>query len=871
MFLLEREPILAELDELLRDASNGTGRIAAISGEAGIGKTSLVEQFVASHSKTGRILRGLCDPLSTPRPLGPIHDMADRERGPLAAALHENAGREKIFSSFLAELRQPPIPCTVVVEDVHWADDATLDLLKFVGRRIGQLPMLLLLTYRDDEIGPDHQLHQLLGGLPPTAIRWQHLPLLSEAAVAEMARDRGRAVTGLHALTGGNPFFVTEVLASGKSAVPASIKEAVLARTTRLSPQARELLDVVAMAPRRIARGTLEELVVGAPARIHECVAAGVLITAGDNVGFRHELARMAWRETLLPGVAAGIHARILRTLLDSGVEERDLARIVHHADGAADGERVLHFAPAAAREASAVGAHRQAAAQYATALRYSSELSSADRAALLEGFSYEEHLVGAIDDAVRAREEALTLRRSIGDRRGEGANLRWLSRLAWLKGRRGDVIAFGEEAVAVLEPLGSVPELAMAYSNLGQMLSFGDDSAGAAYWNDRAIALAERIGDVPTLVHALTSSGTAESLASRSAAGLQRLKRSVDLALEYGLDDHAARAYTNIACIDVWHHEYSQAAISIERALRFAAQHEFDVWELYILGWRARLELARGNWAAAERDANAVVAHRHQAAVTQCQPFLVLALLMARRGDGTAAGLLEQALSLALPTGELQRIAPAVAARAEAAWLRDDLEAVRPDLEAAWELTRRSDDQWGRAQLARWLWRSGYFSAVPERTPDPVRLEFEGDWQGAADAWARIGAPYERALALAAGDTPDAWEEAIAGLEKLGAHATAAAVRRDLQRRGARGIPRGPRRSTRDHPAGLTSAQTRVLEQLARGFSNAEIARELFLSSRTVDHHVSAILAKLNVTSRAAAIAAAYDRGLLPDTRRDP
>jgi ATP/maltotriose-dependent transcriptional regulator MalT len=323
-----------------------------------------------------------------------------------------------------------------------------------------------------------------------------------------------------------------------------------------------------------------------------------------------------------------------------------------------------------------------------------------------------------------------------------------------------------------------------------------------------------------------------------------------------------------NIACIDVWHHEYSQAAISIEQALRFAAQHELDIWELYILGWRARLELARGNWEAAERDAIAVTAHRHHPTVTHCQPLVVLALLMARRGEGSADALVEQALSLALPTGELQRIAPAVAARAEIAWLRDDLDAARPDLEAAWELTRRSDDRWGRAQLALWLWRSGYFSVVPEGTPDPVRLEFEGDWQGAADAWGRIGAPYERALALAAGDTPDAWEEALAGLEELGAHATAAAVRRDLQRRGVRGIPRGPRRSTRDHPAGLTSAQTRVLEQLARGLSNPEIARELFLSSRTVDHHVSAILAKLNVTSRAAAIAAAHDRCLLRDTQ---
>jgi DNA-binding NarL/FixJ family response regulator len=114
------------------------------------------------------------------------------------------------------------------------------------------------------------------------------------------------------------------------------------------------------------------------------------------------------------------------------------------------------------------------------------------------------------------------------------------------------------------------------------------------------------------------------------------------------------------------------------------------------------------------------------------------------------------------------------------------------------------------------------------------------------------------------AGDAPDAWHDALAALEALGAHAAAAAVRRDLRRRGVRGIPRGPRHATRKHPAGLTPAQVRVLERLARGLSNTDIARELFLSSRTVDHHVSAILAKLEVPTRAAAIAATHDRQLL-------
>jgi ATP/maltotriose-dependent transcriptional regulator MalT len=864
MDLLEREPILAELGGLLRDAAGGAGRIAAISGEAGAGKTSLVEHFITTHGGSARTLRGLCDPLSTPRPLGPVHDMAGQTNGPLAAALRDAVGREGLFSAFLAELGRPPVPCMVVVEDVHWADDATMDLLRFVGRRIPRLPALLLITYRDDEIDSDHHLHHLLGELPQNAVRWLHLPLLSEAAVREMARRSGRETEGVYARTGGNPFFVTEVLASSHAMVPTSIREAVLARGSRLSAGARELVDVAAVVPGRVERRLLETLFDGAPALIRECAASGVLVAVADSVGFRHELARMAWQDTLEPGADARLHARILRALLDRGEGGRELARIVHHADGAGDGERVLHFAPAAAREAAAVGAHRQAAAHYATALRHAGELPPAPRAALLESFSYERHLVGGIADAVRARQEALALRRVLDDRRGEGADLRWLSRLAWFEGRHDAAVALGEEAIAVLEPVGPTPELAMAYSNLAQLYMLADDAPGATSWGERAIALAEQLGDVETLVHALNNVGSAELVTPRKDAGLRRVERSIDLALRHGFHEHAVRAYTSVACFDVRLRDYPRAAVSIDRTLRFAAEHEIEAFELYILGWRARLALERGDWEAAERDAVAVIGRYHTLTVVRFQSLIVLALLRERRGEGDAGALLDEAMSFALPTAELQRIGPAVTARAEMAWLRGDSEAARPDLEAAWEITRRSHDRWGRAQLAWWLWRIGALAAPPDDAPDPLRLQFQGDWRGAAAAWERIGAPYERALALANGDTPDAWHDALAGLEALGAQAAAAAVRRDLRRRGARAVPRGPRQTTRRNPGGLTPGQVRVLALLVRGLSNGDIARELFLSPRTVDHHVSAILAKLEVTTRAAAIAAAHDRQLL-------
>jgi DNA-binding CsgD family transcriptional regulator/tetratricopeptide (TPR) repeat protein len=864
MNLLEREPILAQLDELLRDAVAGIGRVAAISGEAGVGKTSLVDHFVAKHADRVRALHGMCDPLSTPRPLGPVHDMANQSSGPLANALFESAGRERLFSAFLAELGRAPIPHVVIMEDVHWADDATLDLLKFLGRRIRRLPTLLLITYRDDEVGPDHQLHHLLGAVPQNAIRLLHLPLLSETAVRELARQSGRDESGLYALTGGNSFFVTEVLASSGGTVPASIREAVLARGTQLSAPARAQLDIVSVVPGRVERRLLESLFDDAAGLARECAAAGMLTVSAESVGFRHELARLAWLGTLEPGSVARLHARVLSALLEMREAERNLGRIVHHADNAGDRERVLHFAPEAAREAAAVGAHRQAVAHYSTALRHADALPPAGRASLLESIAYVRYVLGEIPDAVNATHEALALRRSVGDRLSEGVDLRWLSRLTWMEGLHDDAMAFGEQAIAILQPLGPTSALAGAYSNLAQLHMLLGDVEGATSWGERAIALAEQLGDMENLVHALGNVGTAKMFTARLEEGRQMLARSIELALQHGYHEQAARGYVNIACSDLQLHEYTRAIDSFERVISFAIEHEVARVELYGTGWRARLHLELGNWDAAERDATFVIGGHQSINVMRFQPLIVLALLRARRGEGGAEALIAEALAFALPTREMQRIAPAMCARAETAWLLGKLPTIRDELLAALEITRHSADEWGRAQLLWWQWRAGDLTTTPGDAAEPHRLQFQNDWCGSADAWARIGAPYERALALAQGDTQEAWREALDVLEKLGAHAAAAAVRRDLRQRGVRGIPRGPRASSRRHPAGLTAGQVRVLELLVQGLSNSDIAQTLFLSPRTVDHHVSAILSKLDVTTRAAAIAASHDRQLL-------
>ena len=253
---LERDAFLTELDVALAGAG-GQGCVVLVSGEAGIGKTTLLERF-ADRLQTAdgrtRVLWGACDALFTPRPLGPLLDMARQAQGVLREVTRDNIDRERVFLSVLDELSRASPRTLAIFEDVHWADEATLDLLKYLVRRIGKTRSLLVLSFRDDEVDAAHPLRRLLGELPARSARRLRLPPLSETAVARLATAAGRRAEDLHSITGGNPFYVTEVLATDGSGIPALVRDAVLARAARLTPDATEVLNVVSAAPGRIER-----------------------------------------------------------------------------------------------------------------------------------------------------------------------------------------------------------------------------------------------------------------------------------------------------------------------------------------------------------------------------------------------------------------------------------------------------------------------------------------------------------------------------------------------------------------------------------------------------------------------------------------
>jgi DNA-binding CsgD family transcriptional regulator len=866
MELLERASVLDALDGWLAEARAGSGRLLPVGGEAGVGKTSLVREFCDRQRNATVVLWGDCDPLSTPRPLGPLADIAPTVGGGLEQLLRQEASREALFSALLERLRHGAPASVLVVEDLHWADEATLDLLRYLARRIGAVPVLIVATFRDDQVGPSDPLRVTLGDLAGSGpVRRLRLAPLSRQAVTALVEGSGIDPEQLYRTTGGNPFYVTEVLAAGGEEIPMSVRDAVLGRAARLSPPARQALDAAAVVAPPVEPWLLAEAAGMASGDLDECVAAGMLVERAGGVAFRHELARLAIEQALPPGRRTDLHRDVLAALLARPDATHDPARLAHHAEGAGDAAAVLAHAPLAARQAAGLRAHREAAAQYARALRFGDALPPGPLAELLERHSYECYLTDQLEDAVASRERALECWRALGDRRRQGDALRWLSRLAWFGGRNAEAERAGRAALELLEGLEPGPELAMAYSNLAQLRMLADDTDAAVAWGGRAIELAERLGRGDILVHALTNVGTAEALAGRD-AGRAKLERSLALAQAENLEEHVARAYTNLASAAVEDRQYADADRWLAEGIRYCTERDLDTWRLAMLADQAQADFEQGRWTEATRTDEIVLRDPRTSPVSRIDALAVLGRVRARRGDPGVWPLLDEALALATGTGEAQRLGPTAAARAEAAFLEGDpgraLYVVEDALEVAL-LPGRWCRPWLLDELAYWRWRAGGSGRPPEGAALPFALQMAGDWEAAAERWRALGCPYEAATALADSDQEAPLRTALAEFERLGARPAAALAGRRLRELGVRGLARGPRPATRANPANLTARELEVLTLVAQGLRNADIARRLFISAKTVDHHVSAILGKLGVRSRREAAAAAARLGI--------
>jgi len=863
MELVERDSALQLLHDGLRSVARGSGHTVLLSGEAGIGKTSVLKTIAAQRGNVV-LWWGACDALQTPHPLAPLQDIARSTEVAFRELLSADNSRAALFEAVLAELQRSRQPTLVVIEDVHWADDATLDLLQFIGRRIDRAACLLVLSFRDDALAATHPLRRVLGELPPSLVVRADLPRLSPAAVEFLARRALRSPAGVHAATQGNPFFVTELLRQGADGVPPSVQDLVLARLARLSPGAQAIVRLASIVPAKIERSLVDRLLGADLARLDECLNSGLLTAEGSALAFRHELARGAVEAALSAPVSQSLHAQVLAALADAGEALVSLARLVHHATRAGDRAAVLRHAPDAAQQAQRRGAHREAAAHWRTALQHADappQVDDATRAAWLDACAAECQLTDQLDDAIAARLRLGALHRRSADAPAEAQNLSRLALVYVLALKNAEADAASRCAIELLEALPPGPELADAYRVEAQLRMLNRDCEASVVWAEKAIVLAERFGLREVLAAALSALGTATMFLDYD-AGCTHLRRALDLALADGLYPIAANIYSNLGSASGEVFRLHEAQRHLGEAITFAHRHEIDFYRNYGVAWLALCEMHLGRWEDASEHALDIVRQTSHRSTARVMALVALGRLRARRGDPGADEILNEALELAVASNTLQRLAPVRAARAEAAFLRGDLRAVIDEAQPALALATRHRHPWFNGELAYWLHRAGALPEVPTPCAQPFALQIAGEWRDAAAAWAALGCPYEQARALAEGEV-EARLEALTRFEDLGAGPAADAVRQGLRALGQRGLPRGPRPSTQANPHQLTAREMEVLRLLCEGLKNSEIAERLCRSVRTVDHHLAAVFAKLGVATRTEAVGAALRTGL--------
>ena len=832
------------------------GRTVVVAGEAGVGKTSLVRSFCADHDERVAILAGNCEALFAPRSLGPVLDIADAVGGELRDALTGDAQLHDIVTALLSEVRKRA-PAVLVVEDLHWADEATLDVLRLVIRKVQDVPVLVLVTHRDDELERTHPLRRVLGELATDdSVRHVNLVPLSPDAVAELAAPHAVDAGELYRMTAGNPFFVVEALASGVDGIPGTVRDAVLARGARLSPTANVVLEAAALTPPHAELWLLEALV-GSLDGLEECLTSGMLRPGPAGIEFRHELARLAIEGSVAPNRARELHRRALAALADPPTGTPDLARLAHHAAAAVEREAVLKYGPAAGELAASLGAHREAAAQYARAVRYADHLAPAERAELYERQAASCYLTDQYDEGIAALEHALELRRLEGNQVREGEVLTKLSTFLWCPGRVEESRHAGHEAVSLLETLPPGRELADAYLNLAFLSAVDDQSDDAVAWATKALAQAEALGDEELAVVARMRIASNEP----GDRGLRRLEQVVEQAASFPkpfADGHIDLTMKALAL-----GRPRDAAAYAAAGIDFCADRGYELTRLYVLAARAWIELERGHWDAAAQDADTILGIHRTSITPRISAFCVLALVRARRGDPGWSEPLDEAWRLAEPTGEVYRLGPIAAAWAETSWLAGDRQGVAAATERVLDQARALGTEPLLGQLAAWRLLAGLDADVSPRALEPHRLQAAGEWAAAGTLWLELDCPYQAALAFGQSDDEESLRRSLELLQGLDARPAAAIVARRLREQGARGLPRGPRPATRTNPYGLTPRELEVLGLLADGLRNSDIASRLVLSERTVDHHVAAVLRKLGVRTRGEAAARATQLGL--------
>ena len=863
MELIERAGFLTSLQSTFENVLEGEGHCVLLSGEAGIGKTSLVKAFIRQREKDCNIFEGTCDALFTPRPLAPLYDIALQMRSNLFLDKRDITDRAGLFTRFFQELSSLRDTSLIVIEDIQWADEATLDFIKFLSRRITRIRCLVILSFRNDEIHSRHPISNLLGQLSPDTFTRMQLTPLSREAVEKMALEKGCFGEDVYSISGGNPFYVNEILASYSPGIPDNIKDSILSVYNRQDEKTKEVWNILSVLPTGFEIVWLQEMEPMAATAIENSLATKILVLKDNLIFFKHELYRRTIEASLSPLLRVALNKRILDLFLGKFEQNLQTERIIHLAKNANEYDLVVRYAPQAARQAACVGAHIEASRLYLSAIEYYQGNDKDILIQFYESYAYECYLTNQIMEAIIYQKKALTLWKEKGDIEKTGNCMRFLSRLWWFDGKRKQAEYY---AVQAIEVLGSQPPSrakAMSFSNMSQLKMLSDQTEECIYWGEKAIAIAKELDDAEILAHALNNMGSAlMTIPATMSKGIRLLQQSLEIALRNSYHEHVARAYTAMGSNAVSMKDYNSAEKTLDEGINYCEDRDLDSLKLYMLAWKARLYLETGFWEKADDLATGILKNENLVPVIKIGALVVASTIKMRKGNPDALPMLLEAKSLAFDTMELQRILPVISALLEFEWITGKLQIETEVLEQTISLMEQVGKNYKRNKLNYWLRKARKSDLNYDERYEGYKINTVIMARDEASLWEKTGCPYEQALALFEGDDSDK-RKAIALIQNLGAQIVYEKMKLEMRSSGIKSIPRGMRKTTKANPALLTERELDVLRMLKKGMQNKEIAGQLFISAKTVDHHISAILFKLDVNSRLKAVPKAKQLGV--------
>jgi DNA-binding CsgD family transcriptional regulator len=864
MELIERAGVLSLLESQLKKVDKGEGHCVFISGEAGIGKTSLVKAFCKQQQEKCTIYQGACDALFTPRPLAPVYDIIWQVRNDLWPNSHSIEERSELFLKFFHELKDKKEKILIVFDDIHWADEATLDFIKFLARRISHLRCLFILTYRDDEVNSAHPLRSVLGVLSPDTFSRVQLEPLSRQAVYKLADEKGYNAENVYNISGGNPFYVSEILASYSPGVPDNIKDSILAVYNRQEDGTKHAWEICSIIPEGLEINRFAKLK-SSWEGMDRCFTLKIIITKKDRVIFKHELYRRTIESSLSPFKRIALNKRMLELFLDSFEEQGDIERIVHYAKNANENEVVIKYAPIAAKQAADVGAHIEASKLFLTAIEYSDGHNTDQLLEFYDGYAYECYLTNQTKEAIIYYNKSLALWKQKGNTEKVGNSLFFLSRLWWINDNLVKAENYAEQAIQILESQPSSKAKAMAYGLMSQLKMFSDLSDECILWGQKAIDLAQQLSDNAILSYALGNVGSVQiRIPALMQEGLDMLQQSLQIALQNSYEDYAGMAYVNIAYNGMIIKNYALAEEALANGIPYCEENNLDLWRLYLLTIKAKLKLETGNWKEAYNIACKLVEDEKPAKIIKIYASTVLAMIKMRRGDSDdVLSLLKEATDKAFETMEPQRIIQALTAFLEYEWLMECRFIENGILESAIEMIEDRGNIYGNSEFAFWLQKARGQSLLLKEVYEGYDISDFAKAGKAARVWEKKGCPYNEALLLFEGNEDDK-RKAVAIVQGFEADVVYNKMKLEMRSSGIKKIPRGLRVSTKNNPGQLTNREIDVLQLLQKGVQNKEIAGTLFISPKTVDNHISNILFKLDVNSRAKAVREAVQLGIL-------